>query len=49
MRGIFTQCEGEGGIRRERWTATREGIYYQIRLYNLGVRDPLLCTNYAAD
>jgi hypothetical protein len=26
-----------------------ESIYYQIRLHNLGVKDPLVCTNYAAD
>jgi len=49
MSGIFTQCEGAKGIWRERWTAAHEGIYYQIRLYNLGVRDPLVRTNYAAD
>jgi len=49
MSGIFTRCEEERGIWRERWTAAHEDIYYQIRLYNLGVRDPLVHTNYAAD
>jgi len=49
MSRIFTQGEGERGTWRERWTAVHEGIYYQIRLYNLGIRDPLARTNYAAD
>jgi hypothetical protein len=49
MSEIITQCEVERGTWRERWTAVYEGIYYQIRLRNLGVRDLLLRPNCAAD
>jgi len=42
--GIFTQCEGERVICRERWTDALEGIHYQVRWYNLEVRNPLVRT-----
>jgi hypothetical protein len=48
MSEIFTQCKERRGIWTEGWNAAHEGIYYQMRLYNLGVWDPLLRTNYAA-
>ena len=49
MGGVITQCEGEGGIWREGWTAAHKGVYNQVRLFNVGVKDPPVRTNYAAN
>lgn len=49
MGGVVTQCEGEGGIWREGWTTAHKGVYNQVRLFNLWVKEPLLRTNYAAN
>ena len=48
MGGVITQCEGGGrGIWREGWTAAHKGVYNQVRLINVGVKDPLVRNNYA--
>jgi hypothetical protein len=49
MGRVITQCEGEGGILREGQTTAHKGVYNQVRLFNLGVKDPLVRTNYAAN